>query len=158
MAKSSMRKSEEYELYYQVLGNKENKFFENMKDVYMMAIAVGFKAGQSLPFSKSAGEDIALRYFNDDDKKIMDLVALTVVDDITILLSDDEYQERKYKLLEEYANGGMKIMVDAFCKPVVDISEFYKFVEAFDGNAEVARKTNIVDLLQGAIDSFSTGQ
>jgi len=151
-----MRKSEEFELYFQELGNKENKFFDNMKDVYMMAIAVGFKYGQPLAFSKSAGEDIALRYFNDDDKKIMDLVALSVTDDISILLSDEEYQERKYKLLEEYANGGMKIMVEEFCKPVVDISEFYKFVEGFESNADVAYKTNIVDLLQGAIDSFST--
>jgi len=158
MAKSSMRKSEEFEFYYQELGNKENKFFENMKDVYMMATAVGFKAGKSLAFSKSAGEDISLRYFSDDDKKIMDLIALSITDDISILLSDDEYQEKKYKLMEEYANGGMKIMVEAFCKPVVDISEFYKFVEAFEGNAEVARKINIVDLLQGAIDSFSTGK
>ena len=155
MAKSSMRKSEEFELYYQELGNKENKFFENMKDVYMMAIAVGFKCGQPLAFTKSAGEDIALRYFNDDDKKIMDLVALSITNEISILLSDDEYQEKKYKLLEDYANGGMKIMVDAFCKPVVDISEFYKFVEYFEINAEVAHKTNIVDLLQGAIDSLS---
>lgn len=156
MAKTSMRKSEEFELYYQELGNKENKFFDTMKDVYMMAIAVGFRFGQRLAFNKSAGEDIALRYFNDDDKKVMDLVAYSAADDISILFSDDEYQEKKYKLLEEFANGGMKIMVEAFCKPVIDISEFYKFVESFESNAEVARKASIEDLLAGAINSISS--
>jgi len=154
MAKSSMRKSDQFEYYFQELGNKENKFFDNMKDVYMMAIAVGFKYGQPLPFTKSAGEDIALRYFNDDDKKIMDLLALSITDDISILLSEEEYQDKKYKLLEDYANGGMNIMVDAFCRPVIDISEFYKFVEAFEGNAEVAPKTDIAAFLKGAMESI----
>ena len=155
MAKTAMNKSAEFEHYFQELGNREGRIFENMKDVYMMAIAVGFKFGQKLPFSKSAGEAIALRYFNDEDKKIMDLVALSASDDISILLSEDVHTDRKYKLLEEYANGGMKIMVDTFCRPVIDITEFYKFVESFEGNADVAHKASIVDLLQGAIDSFN---
>jgi len=84
------------------------------------------------------------------------LVAYSAADDISILFSDDEYQEKKYKLLEEFANGGMKIMVEAFCKPVIDISEFYKFVESFESNAEVARKASIEDLLAGAINSISS--
>ena len=154
MAKSSMRKSEQFELYFQELGNKENKFFDSMKDVYMMAMAVGFKFGKSLPFTKSAGEDISLHYFGDDDKKIMDLLALTITDQIDILLSDDEHQNKKHKLLEEYANGGMSVMVESFCKPVIDIFDFYKFVESFEGNADVAQKMDIVALLKGAIDSI----
>jgi dnd system-associated protein 4 len=154
MAKSSMRKSEQFEFYFQELGNKENKFFDSMKDVYMMAMAVGFKYGKSISFTKSTGEDIALGYFNDYDRKIMDLLALTITGQIDILLLDDEYQDKKFKLLEEYANGGMSVMVESFCKPVIDISEFYKFVESFEGNAEVSQKTDIVGLLKGAIDSI----
>jgi dnd system-associated protein 4 len=154
MAKSAMRKSEEYEFYFQELGNRADKIFDSMKDVFMMAVAVGFRYGQPLSFAKSAGENIALDYFNDDDKKIMDLVALSVTDDISILLSDDDYQEKKYKLIEEYANGGMKIMVDAFCKTGVDTSELYKFVEAFEGTPTVAPKADITDIIQGALNSL----
>ncbi|OJU18682.1 MAG: hypothetical protein BGN88_09425 [Clostridiales bacterium 43-6] len=154
MAKSAMNKSAEFEHYYQELGNNKDKIFDSMKDVFMMAAAVGFRYSKTLPFSKSGGEPIALRFFNDDDRKIMDLIALSITDDIGILLSDDEIQDKKYKLIEDYANGGMSLMVDAFCKPVVDINELYKFVESFENSAKTVPKANVHDILQRAMDSI----
>jgi len=155
MAKSGMNKSVEFEKYFQELGNSEHKIFDSMKDVFITAATLGFKYGNPIPFAKSAGEAISLRFFNDDDKKIMDLIALSATDDISILLNDEDFLDKKYKLIEEYANGGMKIMVDNFCKPVVDINELYKFVESFENNSSNSPKTSIDELLRRAMSSIN---
>ncbi len=155
MPKSSMNKSAEYEPYFQELGNKENRLFESMKDVYMFAIAIGFKRGKKIPLGKTGGEAIALRYFNDDDKKLMDLIALAAKDDISILLADDEIQDEKYKLLEEYANGGMSIMVEEFCKPIIDKDALFKFVSSYEKDEDAGNKKSIEELLLGASKNLS---
>lgn len=155
MAKSAMNKSAEYEDYFQELGgNGKNTIFDSMKDVFMFAASLGYKYNKRIPVKKRGGEPIALRHFSDDDRKMIDLLALSVTNDISILFSEDEFVDKKYEIIEELANGGIGIMVDAFCKPVIDIDGYFKFVESFeDGNGK-AQKIDIASMLRGAMESI----
>jgi dnd system-associated protein 4 len=154
MATTALRKSAEYERYFQELGNSPQKIFESMKDVFMFAASLGFKNNKKVPFQKAAGENISLRFFKDDDRNIMDIIALQDTNDISILLNDDEYVDRKYKIIEEYANGGMGIMVEAFCKPIADEDGFRRFIESFDEDSGVHPISSLEDILERAIDSI----
>lgn len=154
MAKTALNKSAEFEQYYQALGNKyETKIFDSMKDVFMFALTLGFKNNQKLPLGKTGGEPISLRIFDEDDKNIFSVIALAHTNDISILLDDDECIEKRYKIMEEFANGGIKIMAEAFCKPIVDENEFKKFIEAFNTEEGQQHAKSLEEILAGAIDS-----
>ena len=155
MAKSALYKAAVYEQIFQDLGNRnETKFFDNMKDVFMFALALGFKHNKKEVIVKSGGEPISLRIFTDEDENIFNVIALSHTNDISILLDDDDILEKKYKLMEEFANGGMSIIADAFCKPVVDESEFKKFIELYNEENGQSPRSSLEDLLAGAIDSI----
>ena len=156
MAKSAMNKASEHEDYYQELGgNGKSKIFDTMKDVFMFAAAVGYKYNKQISVMKRGGEPIALRHFSDDDKKMIDLLALSVTNDISILFSEDEFVDKKYEIVESLANGGMGIMIDAFCKPVIDEAELFKFVESFEDGSRRIQKVDIASMLRGAMDSLN---
>lgn len=154
MAKTALKKSAEYEQYFQELGNKPDKIFDTMKDVFMFAATLGFRMKKRIPFQKSGGEDISLRFFKDEDENIFNIMALTTANEMSILLPDDEYREKKYKIIEEYANGGMSIMVEEFCKPIVDEGAFRHFVETFENTSGEQQKTSLEDILAKAIDTI----
>lgn len=154
MAKAALKKSAEYEQYFQELGNKPDKIFESMKDVFMFAATLGFRAKKRIPFQKSGGEDISLRFFKEEDENIFNIIALTDTDEMSILLPDDEYREKKYKIVEEYANGGMNIMVEEFCKPIVDEDAFMRFIETFKDNSSAPQKSSFDEIIAKAIDSI----
>lgn len=62
MAKMALKKSAEYEQYFQELGNKPDKIFDTMKDVFMFAVTLGFRMKKRVAFQKSGGEDISFRF------------------------------------------------------------------------------------------------
>lgn len=68
MAKNALRKSVEYEQYFQDLGNKPDKIFDSMKDVFMFAATLGFRMKKRVTVVTSGGDDISLRYFKDEDE------------------------------------------------------------------------------------------
>lgn len=155
MPKSALNKSAEYEQYYQDLGNNnETKIFDTMKDVFMFAAALGFRNHRHIPIQKSGGEPISLRFFKDEDFNIFNVIALSHTNDISILLDDDEYKDKKYRIIEEYANGGMSILIEEICKPVVDVNAFKKFVETFYSETDQPKKSNLEDILSKAMDSI----
>ena len=154
MAKVALRKAAEYEQYFQELGNKPDKLFDTMKDVFMFAATLGFCINKHVPIQRSGGEDISLRFFKDEDENIFNIIALTDTGEMSILLPDDEYREKKYKIVEEYANGGMSIMVEEFCKPIVDEGAFRRFVESFEDASKEKHKSSLEDILAKAIDSI----
>ncbi|MEN3005439.1 DNA phosphorothioation-associated protein 4 [Dehalobacterium formicoaceticum] len=154
MAKTALRKSAEYEQYFQDLGNRPDKIFDTMKDVFMFATTLGFRKKKRVPIHKSGGEDISLRFFKDDDENIFNIIALTDTGEMSVLLPDDEYREKKYKIIEEYANGGISIMVDEFCKPIVDEGSFRRFVETFEDASGNQQKSTLEDILARAIESI----
>jgi dnd system-associated protein 4 len=151
MAKTSLRKSAEYEQYFQELGNKSDKLFDSMKDVFMFAVTLGFRKEKRVPFQKTDGDDIRLSYFKAEDENIFNIIALSDAKEMSILLPDDEYVEKKYKIVEEYANGGMSIMVEEFCKPIIDENAFRKFIETFEDASGEQQKASLEDMLEGVL-------
>lgn len=105
----SLSKSSQYEPYFQKYGNSEEKLFNSMKDVYMLALVLGCLKKNRIPFTEKGGDPIKLSIFNSEDLKIMDLMTLAATEDLNILTKEQE--EEKFKLIEEYTNGGMEILV-----------------------------------------------
>jgi dnd system-associated protein 4 len=142
--KNALNKSEEYESYYQMLGTSEDRLFSSMKDVFMTALIVGYLKDAQKPFKKSGGEPIKLHIFSQEDRNIMDIIALDKTRDLSMLLRENE--EEKYKIIEEYANGGMEYLVEGFCKPVPSHDNLLKFVLSYKKD-ETTQKKDILDIL-----------
>lgn len=147
--KSAINKPLEYEGYYQRLGNdKENNYFDNMKDVLVLAAVLGFINNNQLPFSKTGGEAIKEHIFQ-DDLNIFDIIAILSTGDIKILL--DEKREDKYKLIEEYAHGGIKYLVDnIFSGEITSVDNIVNFVLNFAPYNQ-GRNKDIGDYIQEVV-------
>ncbi|MGL4913124.1 MAG: hypothetical protein ACRC3Y_11925 [Romboutsia sp.] len=151
MAKNYLNKALEYEPYFKSLGRAEKdseKLFSSMKDVYMLALVVGFKMGRKKIIKKSSADPIKLSIFDEHDKVIMDIIALyenIQEKDLSLLRSD--MQEDKYKLIEEYTNGGMEIIIRDICNKGARLEDFKKFAETFNPNID--NTDSVVDILFG---------
>lgn len=152
MAKTSLYKENEYEPYYKILGSKseknEDQLFSTMKDVYMLALVIGFKNKKRKKIMKPSKDPIKLIYFDEYDKVIMDIVALYTYindEDISILRSDK--QDEKYKLIEEYANAGMEVIVNKVCKNGYRLEDLVKFARSF--NIDIDEGQSVIDILFG---------
>ena len=152
--KSALNKSEEFENYYQMLGNSKGKLFETMKDVFMLALVIGYLKDSKRPFSRTGGEPIKLTIFDDYDKNIMDIIALDKKKDTSILINEEQAVDEKYRIMEEYANGGMEILVNSFCKPIPSIEKLKEFVESYENNFSVNKKLDIAEMLANAINEL----
>ena len=156
MAKNSLNKSLDYEPYFKSLGRPEKdteKLFSSMKDVYMLALVVGFKMGRKKPIDKSSADPIKLTIFDEHDKVIMDIIALYEnirEQDLSLLRSDKE--DEKYKLIEEYANGCMEIIVKDICDKGARLEDLKKFAENFNPNID-DNSESVVDILFGEMSS-----
>ncbi len=148
--KTTLNKSYEYEQYFQMLGNDpKTQLFDTMKEVFMFALTVGFLCNNKKPFDKIGGESIRLGIYNDIDKNIMDVVALYDNNQLDILLNDEEHFNNKLKLIEQYANGGMEIIVQNMCDPIPTYESLKKFVNTFNKDINGTRKEDISDILNG---------
>lgn len=125
--KSALGKSIGMEPYYQYL--VKEGFFETMKDVMLLAIMLGFKNESKLPIKKYGGDAIKEHIFK-DDMAFLDVIAVLSTKDIKILMNENK--EEKYKLLEEYAEGGMNILVkEIFTGQYTNIEKIIEYVNKF---------------------------
>ena len=125
-----------------------------MKDVYMLALVVGFKMGRKKAINKSSADPIKLTIFDEHDKVIMDIIALYEnirEQDLSLLRSDRE--DDKYKLIEEYANGGMEIIIKDICNKGARLEDLKKFAQNFNPNIDDSSES-IVDILFGEMSSI----
>lgn len=152
MAKTYLYKENEYEPYYKILGSKseknEEQLFSTMKDVYMLALVIGFKNKKRKKIMKPGKDPIKLIYFDEYDKVIMDIVALyTYINDEEISILRNDKQDEKYKLIEEYANAGMEVIVNKVCKNGYKLEDLVKFAQSF--NVDIDAKQDAIDILFG---------
>lgn len=127
-------KSEEKEQIYKNLGkpdSKVEKLFESMKDVYMMAFLLGALDEKKVPIKKK-GDPIKDVYFDEDDKLLMDLVALDMTKDINILKKKEDSNEYIHQLVEEYANGGIEKLEELFDGEYFDIDKFVSIIKGYE--------------------------
>ena len=98
--------------------NKEG-FFESNKDVFVFAVSLGFNHNKQRELLNTKGGEIPLHLFTKDHKDYIDTIAIASTLDITDsekgkveLLSweDEDAVNKKLKIFQEYANGGLEIL------------------------------------------------
>jgi dnd system-associated protein 4 len=97
--------------------------FDNNKDLFLLAAAIGFKDNRKRPLLKKDGE-IPLSVFqkSKDNLDFIDLVALGDTKDVYILDWDDEDMvDKKLRIIEEYANRGLEIIEERLYNNNTDI-------------------------------------
>jgi dnd system-associated protein 4 len=112
-----VRRPKDKEGLFKLLTEGEMAIFNSYKDVFMTAASIGFKYGKKEPFDQTS-EAIAWTIFSGQtDLPIINAIALNETEDVNILLNDDETFDRKFNIVEEYANGGLQILQER----VVDV-------------------------------------
>lgn len=147
--KAALGKSSTMEIYYQTL--VKDGLFDTMKDVMLTAIALGYKNNRRASFDKYGGDAIKEHIFK-DDMDFLNVIAVLTTKDIKILL--EENKDEKYKMLEEYAEGGMQILVDSiFNETYTDADKIISYVKS-QAPAISGEKQDLSDLFGGIIDEL----
>lgn len=108
MANRLWRATDKESIYQQLVDSGEDAPFVKLKDAFLMAACIGSLQGEPEKLS-SRGKEFLLSVFSDDaDKAIIDALAFAETDDLTILLDTEEKRGAKYKIVEEFANAGIK--------------------------------------------------
>lgn len=101
--------------------------FESMKNIFMLAIFIGYNEEKRIPLGKDKEMIFAwARFSPEEDVPLLRALALAETEDVEVLTDQDQI----LTIAEEYANGG--------------ITEIQKQVEDMPGD----RITNLVDLLR----------
>jgi len=116
--------------------------------VLVFATVLGYYKKSRIPFTKAGGENIKENYF-EDDMKILNIIAILENKDIDILLN--EKKEEKYKIIEEYAHGGIKYLVDnIFTGEITSEEKIIDFVLQFDSGNE-RKHFDITDVIKDIV-------
>lgn len=126
---------------------KKDKFFESMKDVYMLAFLLGIKNNERLGIKKKSADPIKDEIFGEENKIIMDFIALYLTKDINILKKSVETEEEIHTMVEEYTNGGIYILSDLLKEQSDNLDHLISVVKEFEVNSNGIKKVDIADLL-----------
>lgn len=147
--KSTIAKSNQYEFYYQTLGNGEDKIFDTMKDVMIFSALLAInKSKKKEPFTQKGGDSIKLEVFSQEDKTIIDLIALYEYNDISILSIDR--QDEKLEIFEQYANAGMVYLESRF-NHIPNEFELRKIVDEFRPEVNYSEKIDLSELIMESL-------
>lgn len=105
-----LKRGKDKEDFYKKLVNDEDSPFLQFSHVFLMAACVGYMHGKKEDLVPG-GEQIPWSVFNDDaDQAIVNAIAFAETNDLNILLSTEEQTDRKFEIIEKYANGGIRIL------------------------------------------------
>lgn len=115
-AKRLARAQDKDEVFKRLDIKKDSRygFFQQMTDIYIFALALGLKNRKRSKIVGPTSESIHVSYFNDEQKKFFDMAVLyTEAGRLESLdkASEESVNEMK-KIIEEYANGGLQIILD----------------------------------------------
>ena len=109
MATRLKRGKDKEEIYKKLVGDEDSPFLQ-FSHVFLMAACVGFLHGKKEDLVPG-GEQIPWSVFNDDaDQAIVNAIAFAETNDLNILLCTEEQTDRKFDIIEKYANGGIRIL------------------------------------------------
>lgn len=147
--KNSIAKAIEYEEAYQVLGNRNDKIFDSMKDVMVFCALIALRKGKSRKaIEKRGGEPIKIDIFRQDDKNIIDIIALHEYENLEILT--EEKNDEKLTIFEEYANAGMTYIYERF-KGIPTNMEIRKLIDEFRPETTYKEPIDLTDLIMETI-------
>ncbi|MCM1232546.1 MAG: hypothetical protein NC489_20675 [Ruminococcus flavefaciens] len=151
--KTGLGKSNDMEEYYQIL--VKDGYFDTMKDVMLLAIAIGFINGKTMPIIKYGGDTIREHIFK-DDMAYLNIIAVLSTRDIKILL--DENKEKKYSLLEQYAEAGMNIFVKkVFNGRYTNVDRILEYVNSYNPGVSTGKK-DLSELFDEIIEEMSESE
>lgn len=140
----------EVEEIYKSLGKpdgKIEKLFESMKDVYMLALVLGAVNDERIPLKKRSPDSIKEEIFREDNKRIMDLIALNLTKDINILKNTNDSEEIIHNIVEEYSNGGIRILSELLKTDYENLDNLIAVVKEYEENDSKPLKIDLADLL-----------
>ena len=108
--------------------------FQTYVDVMVFAAALGAKRKKRVPLVEFARDLDPIRrdYFdNNRCELLINLLAISETQDQKILADDDNSDEQRIKIFEEYANGGLEILQDEL-RGAVDYSERILLILSFE--------------------------
>lgn len=107
-------------LYYQkkesiwdplVSNDSEISIFDSYKDLFLLAACTGFENNERKPLSEGKKGETLWEFFTKENKMVINSIALVETSDPRVLLdSNKEFLNKKIKIAEEYANGGITIL------------------------------------------------
>lgn len=148
--KNSIAKALDHEEIYQELGNKSYSIFDSMKDVMVFCALVAIRKNKlRKPIEKRGGDPIKIEIFRQDDKNIIDIIALYESKDINILT--EEMNDQKLIIFEEYANAGIAYIKDRF-NGVPSQIELRKLIDEFRPEVVYNEPIDIADLIMENIE------
>lgn len=130
MSKRRVRRPKEQEdIYKSLTDNNEFGIFSTYKDVFMLAGTVGFMEKKRKEFSSSA-EGIDWNVFNQEtDETVINAIALVATEDINILEDSSDAFDKKMKIFEEYAAGGLEIINNKIVEnPKFALNIYFDFI------------------------------
>jgi dnd system-associated protein 4 len=77
--------------------------FKMLKDVFMLAVAVGYRRGTRQPAPSTTRHTIRKEVFSDNDYQLLKAIAIATTGDVEVLLS----QANVLTIAEEYAQVGI---------------------------------------------------
>lgn len=89
-----------------MLALRDAKIFSAYRDILMSSAIIGFNNESRVPIEKAASDGVLMQFFNENDYDLINLIAYAETGDKAILNKDE-----KYKIFEEYANGGFPILL-----------------------------------------------
>ncbi|MFC2073787.1 DNA phosphorothioation-associated protein 4 [Campylobacterota bacterium] len=110
-----LRRSKDKDDVFKFLNSTAEKkgFFSSNFDIYIFALSLGVKNIKRLPLSGPPSDAIQLSYFTDEQRKFMDMIIIHDSNgDIEKLdKSSEDCVKNMLSVLEEYANGGLEILL-----------------------------------------------
>jgi len=93
-----------------VSSDSDISVFKSYKDLFVLAVCVGYVNNERKPLSEKSGE-IRWEYLTRENKMVIDSIALSESADPKLLIdSNQDYLEKKVTIAEEYANGGIDVL------------------------------------------------
>ncbi|BFK80937.1 hypothetical protein I3900191A7_10820 [Clostridium baratii] len=142
-------KEDNKEYIYKNLGKAEGdseKLFSSMKDVYMIAFLLGAIENEKKEIRKKSKDPIKDIYFDNNDKLLMELVALDLTKDINILNKKESSQEYIHSLVEEFANWGIDKLNNMLNENHIDLDNLINCIKEYE-KIEIPKKVSFEDLM-----------
>lgn len=94
--------------------NTKAGFFQQKADIFMFALALGVRNRKRSKLIDKKSEKIHVSYFSSEQKNYLDMVVLysNAWDLNSIDKSNEDTVQNMMSILEEYANGGLEIILD----------------------------------------------
>jgi hypothetical protein len=93
---------------YDLLRQKPSPFANGQnKDIFLAALVVGYHEGVKLPLKSKEGY-FRTEYLKSEEKALIKSIAVATTGDLNVLLDE----QRIYSIAEEYATGGISLLLD----------------------------------------------